>query len=351
MSDGGNLPPADWYPDPKYLSVDRWWTGEKWTMNTRLRIQSPLATKPSAVEPAAIPRQTASRRVQPYSKEPDNNSTTERLPKPILGAIGVLALVGSLLLPTAAASAAPKNDAAKSEVSLCHRSGNGQWRAISVGNERAAAAHLDNHGDALPGEPVPGEFGLEFGEDCKPVIVYARVYTDLNMNGAFDRSDVMISKLIEFNGDNAAGAGDKIVFGQYPTTLRSPFEFGTFRRGDVIVDRVDCWGGSFPVKQVVAEVGGLTSAERFTWNLGLGSKGAESFSDARRDGSTVIYSQIIDRLVVYGGSDEATYSSGSPSMPEDDLDLLVPPIHPPVGSDEPFLDLDLNCGDANTGSP
>jgi hypothetical protein len=49
---------------------------------------------------------------------------------------------------------------------LCHRDDDGSFRPITV-SERAEEAHRA-HGDAAPGEPVPGMEGKVFDEDCNP---------------------------------------------------------------------------------------------------------------------------------------------------------------------------------------
>jgi hypothetical protein len=50
------------------------------------------------------------------------------------------------------------------KVNVCHRTGNGTYRLISI-SERAVPAHLA-HGDGLPGDPVPRMEGKIFGPDC-----------------------------------------------------------------------------------------------------------------------------------------------------------------------------------------
>jgi hypothetical protein len=74
----------------------------------------------------------------------------------VLGALGGAAALG---LSQGRVLAAPAN-----KVAICHRTGNGSYHRIEI-NGNALDAHLD-HGDALPGDPVPGEDDLVFGEDC-----------------------------------------------------------------------------------------------------------------------------------------------------------------------------------------
>ena len=54
-----------------------------------------------------------------------------------------------------------------SGVDVCHRRGNGSYNLISI-NGNALAAHL-SHGDAQPGDAVPGAPGKRFDEACNQV--------------------------------------------------------------------------------------------------------------------------------------------------------------------------------------
>jgi len=78
----------------------------------------------------------------------------------ILGLVTALATV--LLVPTAAFAKANKVD-------VCHLNDLGEWQVNSVsGNGNAVQAHL-NHGDGLPGDPVPEMEGYSFDDNCVPV--------------------------------------------------------------------------------------------------------------------------------------------------------------------------------------
>jgi hypothetical protein len=50
------------------------------------------------------------------------------------------------------------------KVDVCHRTGNGSYRPINV-SRNALDAHL-RHGDAQPGDAVPDQEGMVFGDDC-----------------------------------------------------------------------------------------------------------------------------------------------------------------------------------------
>lgn len=76
----------------------------------------------------------------------------------LLGIVGLLAALW--LAPTALAAPAEKVD-------VCHIEGNGSYHLINI-SENALPAHL-GHGDALPGDPVPGEPGMVFDASCTAV--------------------------------------------------------------------------------------------------------------------------------------------------------------------------------------
>src|SRR5262249_42634329 len=61
-------------------------------------------------------------------------------------------------------AAVPSMAAPAQRVDVCHREGNGSFHLISVAAP-AVTAHI-NHGDALPGDPVPGQDGGRFDEAC-----------------------------------------------------------------------------------------------------------------------------------------------------------------------------------------
>jgi hypothetical protein len=75
----------------------------------------------------------------------------------VFGLLSVLATV----LMVSAASAAPV------KVDVCHLNSLGWWQVNTV-HENAVTPHL-NHGDALPGEAVPGMGMYTFDDNCVPV--------------------------------------------------------------------------------------------------------------------------------------------------------------------------------------
>lgn len=65
--------------------------------------------------------------------------------------------------------------ASDKKVGVCHREGNGSFILINISN-RAYPAHV-KHGDAKPGQAVPGTEGYVFTKTCKAVQL-VRVYSD-----------------------------------------------------------------------------------------------------------------------------------------------------------------------------
>jgi len=80
----------------------------------------------------------------------------------VLGAMAGIGAVGAGMAVVGTASAARAE-----KVTICHRTGNGGWNAITV-SKNAQKAHL-NHGDYLPGDEVPDGDGATFGDDCSIV--------------------------------------------------------------------------------------------------------------------------------------------------------------------------------------
>jgi hypothetical protein len=89
----------------------------------------------------------------------------------------VLALLALAMLVSEIAVAAPAD-----KVDVCHLEGNGSYHLINV-SENALPAHLA-HGDALPGDPVPGMPGYVFDDACnavaEPILVWSSV---MNFSG------------------------------------------------------------------------------------------------------------------------------------------------------------------------
>jgi hypothetical protein len=138
----------------------------------------------------------------------------------IIGALGAAVLT----LGSASAMARQPN------VEICHINGNGTYRLIAVAAP-AVPAHMA-HGDAQPGDPVPGHPGHVFDGACGPQIaeaVFAVAYSDIDGREGFDpdTGDVLISKVVDGNGNGVLDAGDEIVMGRYPKNFDAT-EFGDF---------------------------------------------------------------------------------------------------------------------------
>jgi hypothetical protein len=79
-----------------------------------------------------------------------------------------LVCLGLGVVASVAAVAGPVSAERPDEVSVCHLDADsGTYKQLSV-PQPAAAAH-DSHGDARPGDPVPGMAGYTFDESCTVV--------------------------------------------------------------------------------------------------------------------------------------------------------------------------------------
>lgn len=85
--------------------------------------------------------------------------TTKRLFRTVV--LTASAVVVSVIHPGPGYTASPK-------VNVCHREGNGSFHLITVAYQ-AVQAHR-THGDALPGEAVPGNPGSKFDDTCAQVV-------------------------------------------------------------------------------------------------------------------------------------------------------------------------------------
>jgi hypothetical protein len=153
-----------------------------------------------------------------------------------MGRLLTIVLLSGVLVAVPAGAALAKPE----RVEVCHLDKLGEWKPLSVpAVGRAVYAHL-RHGDALPGETVPGMKGYTFDESCTPVLdelpetVFAVAYTDVD---PFDGEgynavvDVLIAKLIDgpgAAGDGSIGAGDLVITNRYPLVLDGPFTYGYF---------------------------------------------------------------------------------------------------------------------------
>ena len=95
------------------------------------------------------------------------------------------------------------------------------YKKRSVG-PRAAIRHLKRHEDLLPGTTNTNGT-IRVDNDCNVVnqpTVLAIAYIDKNRNGVYDAdADVMISQLLDSDGEPSLTVGDTIELGKYPTTV------------------------------------------------------------------------------------------------------------------------------------
>ena len=103
-------------------------------------------------------------------------------------------------------------------VDVCHVNARDQWQAISVSaSGNAVSAHLA-HGDALPGDGVPGTAGYAFDDDCVPVEISALAFTPvewsitLDTHGAGIHTVFMIADVSPLAVDEVEDLGGRLVW-------------------------------------------------------------------------------------------------------------------------------------------
>jgi hypothetical protein len=226
--------------------------------------------------------------------------------------VAVAVLVGIVMAPTAAFSKPEGVLGSKpGKVPLCHFDEEaGTFELMTVPDAgRALEAHLD-HGDLLPGTG-----GLD--GDCGPnegPLVFAIAYTDMDTgdgDGFKDGVDVLISKLVDSNGDGVVSRGDIVVTGHSPFGpdpsdgfIEFPVQSHTVSRvvytfSDGVSGQVEVW--------VRTEVDGVSDEFALSWYhvpdpVWLGSR-AESYIEATISstaGGPITWSQMVDDLGGFG---------------------------------------------------
>lgn len=245
--------------------------------------------------------------------------------RPMMKRLVLLALVASVLvaIPSGAASAgADKSD-------VCHLNDSGEWQVINVAGP-AVDAHIA-HGDSVPGDSVPGMPTYSFDEDCVPEageLIFAVAYTDVDeSDGDYNADvDVLISKLVDGNGDGVLNAGDLVITDRYPTDLLGT-AFGNF--GVTQATIIQVIGSSST--QCGVDAGDLV--QYFWTDNSLNERYSEfdvfeasRFRDLVTDENPLF---VTDRLGL---------NSLSPSQPASTSFL-----HRISQVDDTFLDIDLNC--------
>jgi len=160
----------------------------------------------------------------------------------------VLLVLGMLVSGIAVAQVA--------KVNVCHRTGNGTYRLISV-SERAVPAHLA-HGDGLPGDPVPGMEGKIFGPDCRlenaPQVSSYEVVTSPAMafgDGGFGGWSCPAGKVVLGGGFEATGPVAVSAPGT-PGSVWPHYTFGPEEYGWVVRDNPDGSGNTITIYAICA---------------------------------------------------------------------------------------------------
>ena len=134
--------------------------------------------------------------------------------------------------------------AAQERVEVCHVTGDGTHVLIEIADP-AYDAHVA-HGDARPGDPVPGIPAYRFDAMCVPRLtdrIFAVAYTDVDGVDGFDpvAGDVLIAMVMDRNGNDVVDPGDQVVMGRYPKDLAAT-DFGEFTTMSHEVS-THSWGG------------------------------------------------------------------------------------------------------------
>ena len=152
----------------------------------------------------------------------------------VLGLMSLLAT--AVMVPTAVLAEAEKVD-------VCHLNILGDWQVNSVSsNGQAVQAHL-NHGDALPGEAVPGMAGYTFDDDCSAVAdavpLLALAYTEVDGIPGYDpaSTDVLIAQFEDVDMNGEPSVGDIVRTNRYPLDINAA-SFGTFQTTEHVITGV-----------------------------------------------------------------------------------------------------------------
>lgn len=257
-----------------------------------------------------------------------------------MAVLGVAGLLGALLLAPTTAEA----DLVDKET-ICHRYALGHGLEGSEWNLLEVAAvgvnpHLA-HGDGLPGGEVPDFRGYEFDSNCVPQVAevsYAVAYVNADGAPGFqpdanapEAGDQLIAKLVEANGDDGPGVGDKVILGRYPTDLLAA-SFGDWAVDEYLVTRFEA--------SAFVPFGGFCEAwvsdgMFFYFSVGpWGDSGAFENLEEYSFGSSADFLDGVGP----GTFDSIFVEEGGPTtvspidLREDDRI-----------ADDPFFDVDLNC--------
>lgn len=220
-------------------------------------------------------------------------------------------------------------------IAICHYDEDGdQYFELSIALSSEGAHRA--HGDGQAGDAVPGMEGFQFDEQCQPVPsgpqVFAIAYTDidpLDGPGFKDGLDVLISKIVDANGDGVLGGDDQIITDRYPKTF-GPYtaaDFGSYTMTSFTLSP------SNSVRINPGEVTLGTGWGTFQWFSSAAGLGYEAYNE----GFSPNYSlwldwtinpgyQVYDRLVVYSYLHEDSFASRRLSYVDDafvDVEVLI----------------------------
>lgn len=225
----------------------------------------------------------------------------------------------------------PTAEGAPAKVEVCHVDDDGAVRLITI-SERAFETHVA-HGDAAPGDPVPGMSNHVFDESCTPTpveTVFAVAYSDVVDDGdGYDPDvDVLISKLVDANGSGVPDAGDKVITDRYPLDFDAA-TFGNFTVTEHVIDSVT---GAADRCEVFAANG-----DEFRW---LDFFQGEGYSEARLfNGRSAGTTNILNALV---SQSDLIVVSDTPLLSPSRPDPLVQVFRPSTGN-VGFLDVEFDC--------
>jgi hypothetical protein len=100
----------------------------------------------------------------------------------------------------------------RAKVNVCHANGAGSFNLINV-SESALPAHLA-HGDAVPGDAVPGMAGYDFSSDCTPTFNGTVVNVTSCVSGFFPGIYLNPGEGLTFNFDVPGGIGELQLYFQ-----------------------------------------------------------------------------------------------------------------------------------------
>jgi hypothetical protein len=249
----------------------------------------------------------------------------------------VLAIAAAGLVP-----AAQDADAARPQKQpVCHLDATDPatptWVLIEL-VPAAVASHL-SHGDAFPGEPVPGMPGYSFDDSCSPVRVgtmLAVAYTDMFDDGLqYDPLvDVLIAALIDGNGDGVLSTGDHVVTSRYPRDFEAS-TFGSFGVTQFTIP--ETWVTEAGPDLCVARTWDLVDARTiYEWKR---TAAEESYRETTTDGITVGGTTFFRDGLLDKDENTSLIQSGSPSRPGID----TPEVSVTDPGDDGFVDVELHC--------